>query len=325
MKMEKRTLLTLILTAIISAMLLVSFSPPVHAATAKLKIIPAANHFYANYTQAGTILKVNITVYNVTGLFTWQLGLQWNTALFSYYNISTPADNPFAGQPVIPVPPDTSNASRVVFGYSLFTGGIAFNGSRTLAQLELIVNTTVATVPAYSSISFEGLLVDTFLNLDSGLDIPFDATDSSYSYIYAIGDRVTHNITGAPALVITESNGTIAPNSVTVDYTNKSLVFTVNSTTGNTAFFYAILPKNVINATTMADWKVYVNQTQVTPLALYDNATYTNVLFEFTFGSPIVATVKGTWVIPELSNVLMMLMIASSAAMVVAKIKLKKK
>jgi len=347
MKVGKQLAFLLILSAALVTMFLASFASTVRAAPATTLIIqpvqPADITFYANYTALPATITFNVSVVNVTNLGSWQLGLQWDKNLLNYSSISLPADNVFAGQQPVIAGPDQSVAGLVIYGAGAGPGQPGFNGSGVLAQFTLSVNAS-DTAPASGEILFEAISTDTFLTgLNLG-DIPFTPVTATFNYTYdTVGTVVTHSITGTNNLVVTSSNSTIQANSAGIDTTNKVISFNVTGNASDTSYLYIQLPMDVINVSEnqMNDWKLFLNgvlvynnsasldvtvngvviQPQITA-----NATYTDVYIpNFAFASQVTFGTKGDNIIPELSNVLIVMLIASSVTVAIVKGKTRKK
>ena len=330
MKVERRLFLLLILSSVLATMLLASLSSTARAQASTQLIIqpvqPSNINFYANFTTLPAAITFNITVVNVTKLGSWQVTVEWNEGLLSYTSISLPTDNVFAGQGPITAGPDTSVLGRVTYGAAAGPGQPGFNGSGILAQIVLAIDTPVQ-APASCPIDFEGLTVDTFLTELNLADIPFTPVISTFSYQYLHGIVVTHTISGSNSPVTTTSNGTIQPNSGVIDKVNKTISFNVTGNTGDIAFLYAILPKDVIkiNVTDLSHWNVTVNGVKQSSPQVSENATHTFVYTTFPFASQVTLGVQGDWIIPELSSMLIILIIASSATVAIAKSRTKRK
>jgi hypothetical protein len=99
----------------------------------------------------------------------------------------------------------------------------------------------------------------------------------------------------------------------------------VTGNTGDTAFLYVILPKDVINVTDFADWNVYVDGAAQLSPEVTENATHTFVYTTFPFASQVTLGVQGDWIIPELSSMLIVLIIASSATVAIVKSRTRRK
>jgi hypothetical protein len=325
MKIEKRLVLLITLSAIVTMMFLASMTGTARAVpSAQMKIAPSFA-YYANYTTAlPTTLTFNISVVNVTDMATWQLSIRWNNSLLTYGLISIPSDNVFSPQSLIVVAPDTSVPGTVVYGANIPPGGNSFNGSGVIAQLRLNVTTTV-TPPVSCAVELADVPDGTFI-LDSSLvSMPITPVNAAYAYTYATGTQVTHSISGSSNPVVTQSNGTVAPDSAGIDTVNKRISFNVTGNAGDSAFLYAILPKNVINVTTLSHWNVTVNGVPQSSPQITENATHTFVFTTFPFASQVTLGVKGDSIIPELSSMLVVLIIASSATVAIVKSRTRRK
>ena len=325
MKTEKQPILLLVL-ATLSLMFIAPFAGTARAQSSTvLAISPSDYTFYANYTTPPATLIFNITLTDVTSLAAWQVGIQWDPAILIYKNMSIPTNNIFAGQSILTAGPDNTNPAIVVYSAALAPGGAPFTGSGIVAQLELNVTQAALTAPAFSTIAFEGIGIDTFLLDNDGIDILSTQTNSMYANTYLTGDIVTHTITGSSNLVVTESNGTVETNSAGIDTVNKIISFNVTGNAGDTAFLYARLPKDVINVTAFSNWNVTVNGVKQPSPQLTENATHTFVFATLPFASQVTLGVQGNWIIPELSSMLIILIIASSATVAIAKSRTRRK
>lgn len=330
MKIEKRLVLLITLSAIVSTMFLASLTSTVRATPSAQLVIQPSFAYYANYTTLPAKLTFNISVVNVTDMATWQLSIRWNNSLLTYGLISIPSDNVFSPQSLIIVPPtfDPLLPGVVVYGANIPPGGDSFNGSGVIAQLQLNVTSTV-TPPVSCAIE----LVDiapavpegTFILNRQLFSMPFTPVNAAYTYAYAIGTLVTHSISGSSNLVVTQSNGTIGPNSTGINKVSKTISFNVTGNTGDKAFLYAILPKDVINVTALSHWNVTVNGVLQSSPQVTENTTHTFVFTTFPFASQVTLGVQGDWIIPELSSMLIILIIASSATVAIAKSRTRRK
>lgn len=331
MKVEKRLFLLLILSSVLATMFLASLTNTAHAQVSTQLILqpitPSNINFLANYTTLPTTITFNITVMNVTDMGAWQLTIEWNETLLSYNSISLPSDNVLAGQNPVVAGPDLSVAGQLTYGAAAGPSQPGFNGSGVLAQLVLGLDTPTP-VPSSSPVDFEGIPSDTFLTALNLADIPFTAVTSTFSTSYAIGTSVTHTLPGTSELVVTQSNGTIAPNSAVFDDANHKVSFNVTGTAGDSAFLYAEVPRDKIDVA--SDWNVTLNGLQIAAnrLVIAQNTTYTNLLIpqflleEETSGVGLIG-IQGT--IPELSTVLAILTIASASTAIIVKSRTKKK
>jgi hypothetical protein len=324
MKIEKRLILPLVLITILSTIFLASISGTAEAQTlAQLTFVPSDYTYFANFTSPPSFLAFNISVTNVTSLGTWQTTINWDPTVLSYKNTSIPSDNIFGSEQVISTS-DNSTLGSLIYGSALLEPTHAVNGSGVLFHLEL--NVVNASLPG-SDIIFAGIVSDTFLLDGSANDIPFGYANSKYANIYLTGTTVTHTISGSSDPVITGSNATIEPNSAGINTTSKTISFNVTGSSGDTAWMYAILPKSVIkiNITDLSHWNVTVNSVQQSAPQITENTTHTFIYTTFPFASQVTLGVKGDWIIPELSSMLIILIIASSITVAVAKSRTRKK
>jgi len=327
MKTEKQPILLLLL-ATLSLMFIAPFAGTARAQSSTVLAISPSNYtFYASYTTPPATLTFNITLTNVINLTSWQIGIQWDPAILKYKNMSIPTNNVFGGQSILTAGPDNTNPAIVVYGAALAPGGVPFAGSGIVAQLELNVTQGGLVPPAFSTIAFEGIGVDTFLLDKDGNDISSTNTNSLYTNAYLTGNIVTHTIAGSSRPVTTTSNGTILPNSTVINTVGKTISVNVTGNTGDIAFLYAILPKDVIkiNITDLSHWNVTVNGVKQPSPQITENTTHTFVYTTFPFASQITLGVQGDWIIPELSSMLIILIIISSATVAIAKSRTRRK
>jgi len=324
MKIEKRLILPLVLITILSTIFLASISGTAEAQTpAQLTIVPSDYTYIANFTSPPSFLAFNISLTNVTSLGTWQASINWDPNLLSYKNASVPPYNIFGSEPVIATS-ITDTPGAIIYGSALLDPTHAVNGSGVLFQLEL--NVLNQSVTGTSDIIFAGIASDTFLLDGTAIDIPFGHTNSKYANIYLTGTAVTHAIPGSSRPVTTTSNGTIQPNSGVINTVNKTISFNVTGSPGATAFLHVDLPKNVINVTNnnLTRWNVSLNGVTAQP-QITQNDTDTFMFAYITFASDVTVGVKGDNIIPELSSMLIILIIASSITVAVAKSRTRKK
>jgi PKD repeat protein len=114
----------------------------------------------------GTSLIINLTVADVTNLFTWQAQILFNPGILNCTNATYPAGNIFAGKSTIPVTPLIDNVGgSVTFGCSL-TGSGVFTGSGAMCQIGFNVvgwgNSALSYSLPYGSDTF---LLDTDLSV----------------------------------------------------------------------------------------------------------------------------------------------------------------
>jgi hypothetical protein len=311
-------------------MFLAAFTGTARAVTStQLVIQPSSGSyaFYLGYTTPPATLTYNITVLNVANVSAWQTAIQWNSSLLGYNTTIITSASLF---PINALDDSQSANGLIVVGGQQAIGATPFSGNITLAQLQL--NCNPPTPPVSTSITFEGLQEngDTFL-LSGLVEIPFTPVTSVFSITSVPGTPETHSISGTANLVSTYSNATIQQNTATINTTSKTVSFNVTGNTGDTAYLYLSLPKNVINCTDISHWNITLNgvkygMSSSTFQVLADNATLTFLYIpSFTFGSQVNVGVQGDNIIPELPNVLLILLIASSATVAMMRVRTKKK
>jgi len=326
---KRRILSTIIIVALISTAILTLSTPKAKAnPETKLQILPATNTFNVYTKPPGTIITLNITVANVTDLFTWQVAVHWDPTLLNYSNIFLPSDHVFAGETIYPMGPDISyTEGTVIYAVALGAGMETFNGTGTLCQLNLTL-LAPASFPASCNIEFihypPYTPSDTFLLDSLGIDIEFTPESATYNYSSEmVPERVIHSLTylGITYTLETYSNASIAQNSIGINGTAKMILFNATSS-GEAAFVNVTIPKALLNAS-IAEWKVYVNGTQLLAgnIQVSENSTHTFIYMEFPTSLTTIG-VQGTWIVPELSNAFMFLTIAASS-LVVAKLKIR--
>ena len=84
-----------------------------------------------------TPFTVNITVTNVTGMFSWQVKIYYDTALLNCTKGEFPADHVFAGKFFFPVGP-VIEQNYVLVGATLSNEADVFSGNGTLCQMTFI-------------------------------------------------------------------------------------------------------------------------------------------------------------------------------------------
>jgi PKD repeat protein len=88
----------------------------------------------------GASFIINLTVADVSDLFTWQVQVLFKPSILNCGNATIPADNVFAGKSIIPVAPLIDNVTgSVTFGASLVGAEPSFTGSGVLCQIGFTV------------------------------------------------------------------------------------------------------------------------------------------------------------------------------------------
>jgi C1A family cysteine protease len=143
------------------------------------------NFFFTTATKnVGSTIVINITVYNVVNLGTWQAGVSWNPSLLSFVNFTLPSDNVLAyGSPISVY---SNGSGNIACGASLSPGFAGFTGSGTcgVVTLRIVQGVGLAPLPSMVScnLSFTGIGSDTYL-LDPSLgNIDFTQVDGHYVF-----------------------------------------------------------------------------------------------------------------------------------------------
>lgn len=296
--------------------------------TTTVRIVPAEGSatFYTNETVVGDKIVFNVTVANVNDLQNWAVKVTWDPTLLNYSNIRLPDDHVFLGaNRAMILSAKVYGPGYVVWGCTYINSPYwTFNGSGVLCQVELEVirQPTPPESSCILNIAKEYYISSSLLNGTSGT-IPFAVETSTYRYILV--PRVLHAL--LDQTVETYSNGTIRANSVFQSDTETAINFTVYGAPGTGAFVNVTIPKSLLNATG-TPWKVYLGGVDVTSQAniITTDPTYTYVYLEFTFNSPATIKIVGTWIVPELANMFLLLfLLASLMTLILAKASTKKK
>jgi len=297
--------------------------------TTTVKVIPEKATFYTNETVVGDVIILNVTVQNVTNLENWQMNITWNPTLLNYSAFLLPADNVFAGAVAAGKRLQTAGPvvapGSVVFGCEIINTlpYWTFNGTGTLCQIKLETTRQPYSPNSSCTIGLANKYTDTFILELGPKDIPFYAKNATYTYVLV--EHVTHEIWNYT--IETYSNTSIKTNTVFGNIEEKKINFTAYGAPGTSAFVNVTIPTTMLNAISFEEWKVYLDGVNKTTEAIITgNADYTYVYLEFVFSSPVTVTVKGTWMVPELASMLLIiLMIASFVAVLLAKASVKKK
>jgi hypothetical protein len=161
----------------------------------------------------------------------------------------------------------------------------------------------------------------------------YDGLTDTASDTFLAFEIINHTVTygGQNFTVTTASTGKIAPDSIIMIQTHRSLYFNVSGTSGTRGVLNITIPKALINAQPL-DWMILL-QTNIITTA--NGLTVTNVdpqhtmlSIDFTFGSDERVFIFGTSVIPEfpgsIFTLALMALLAASATFITASKKLKK-
>jgi hypothetical protein len=153
----------------------------------QLNITATAKAYQTNMWQASTIIylspseanvrvgetyTVNVTIANVTNLYTWQIQLSFDPTVLNCTNARYTENHVFAGKEIVAVNPVINNTEGyVLYGCCLLGNEETFNGNGTLCQIQF-----TAMSSGKSALGFSGP-EDTFL-LDFGLnEVPYGTRD----------------------------------------------------------------------------------------------------------------------------------------------------
>ena len=122
----------------------------------------------------GATFTVNVTVTNVTGMYTWQIDLFFDPTVLNCTNAWYAENHVFAGKEIVTVDPVINKMEgSLLYGCTLLGNEETFSGNGTLCQIQFI-----AVSPGRTALNFSGP-VDTFL-LDSNInDMPYAKVDGS--------------------------------------------------------------------------------------------------------------------------------------------------
>jgi hypothetical protein len=181
---RKLFVFTLVISILLSSVLIINQA---NAGTTTLELINPVNGTHDfNFTTAqkaiGDTFKINISVFNVQDIITWQVKVGWDPTMLNFSSITLPSDHIFAGKNFYAMGP-TTEPGAVTYALALAVGQSSFTGSGRLAQLELkIVNAPSAGQTLNCNITFINVPMDTFLLNSIGMDIPFTTVTARYFY-----------------------------------------------------------------------------------------------------------------------------------------------
>ena len=129
------------------AMLVLSFGavfPVARAQTTYVKVINPIDgttdfHFDTAGYGVGTHFFANVTVFDVTELYSWQLNITWDPTMLDLLAMTLPPDHVFSGWSYYTAPPSPDinhTAGYAVWSVLSAAGQPSFNGTGTLVRLE---------------------------------------------------------------------------------------------------------------------------------------------------------------------------------------------
>jgi hypothetical protein len=140
-------------------------------------------NFTTNNKTIGDTFLVNVELFNVTNLISFQVRLTWNLTVLSYFSYNVPSNAVFpppqftGGPPPIDPPIDVSVPGQLIYGYAVGPQQPSFTGDGILFQIEftIIISTgeTLLHLDPYPS-------NDTFLIDNSLQDMQFTTVDGHH-------------------------------------------------------------------------------------------------------------------------------------------------
>ncbi|MEM0357844.1 MAG: dockerin type I domain-containing protein [Candidatus Bathyarchaeia archaeon] len=161
---------------------------------AELKIInPNTNDnkfvFNPNYTKVGDTFVADVRLFNVTGLFGWQVNITYNPNHIRVKDIYTPPDHILSGQTTLPVQKIIDNqVGYVVWGLTLGPGGKPVNGTGKLCQIlfEIIKSPQKGEIlRSLIHIDRQGTYNTQILDKNAE-EIPFQPCDGEYDFSWPV-------------------------------------------------------------------------------------------------------------------------------------------
>ncbi len=230
MKKERKLLSILVITIIFAVL------PPAINATngARLAIIPQNNTFYSNTTLIYSTFTVNVTVYDVIDLYTWQVNVTYDPTLLDVYDVSLPTDHVFAGKAHFAV--HNIGTGWVFYGGTLLAPESGVNVAEgRLAQIEFEI---ISEPPTSSQVSCNLAFskpggdagAETWMQNTPGVYIPFTAESGYYEYIWAptVEPYMEAKPSRYEATQLETFNITVWVNNIVVSHRLANVSFTLN-------------------------------------------------------------------------------------------------
>ncbi len=233
------------------------------AGETRLAIIPKNNTFYPGTTPIYSTFKLNVTVYDVSDLFTWQINVTYDPSMLNCTGASLPSDHVFAGKTYFVVPANLGSG-WVLYGASLLGDPPGVNVIEgRLAQLTFKIIAVPETGSLSCGIDFTTPPTKTFMLNPVGTDISFIVENGYYKYSTVLSVESVVRDPDIPNYDETvEANATIqADNGVDVAL----LSYTYNmgwhnvSMTNLAPLFIGTIPSQPFGS--LVEYKVYANDT----------------------------------------------------------------
>jgi len=157
--------------------------------------------FDTKTTDVNYTFIANVTVFNVTELYSWQLNITWDPTMLDLLAMTLPPDHVFSNWTYYTAPtnPDINHTA----GYALWSvlsaaGQPSFNGTGTLVQLEF----NITAVPDPGEALTCNITIDTQGDFYSYLldpevnEIPFTPINGAYKYEWIVELKIINPLTG---------------------------------------------------------------------------------------------------------------------------------
>lgn len=184
-KFAKVFMFTLIISVSMASSLIINQA---NAQTTTLELINPADgthdfNFTTGQKAVGDTFTINISIFYVQDLVTWQVKVGWDPTMLNFSQITLPPDHIFAGKSFYVMGPITEPGA-VTYALALGPGQSSFTGSGRLAQLELkIIKAPSSGQTLNCNITFLNVPMDTFLLNSIGMDISFATVTARYFYV----------------------------------------------------------------------------------------------------------------------------------------------
>jgi len=287
---------------------------PTCLATASPEIFVDPPESILTTATVGTLFKVNVTLYNVTGLVGLEFKLSWNASLLTCTNFT---ENLFATVTPTAELENIWNIKKAInntggyvqYGFTYQDLGRALDGGYApinITQLEypngklaaavLTFNITqIPPINMYYDCNFT--ISGSKLGDAEANPIPHTVTNGYYK-IYGPPEKSTQSIiyNGTTYTTATVSNASVVSGSMAYNASGYTLSFNLTGADGTTGYINVTVPKALVRLNQTTDqWIVKVNNTAVTPTKT-ENATHTFLYITTTLSTKPV-TITGT--IPE--------------------------
>jgi len=235
-------------------------------------------------TAAGQSFTVDIRIDNVTDLYSWSIGLTWNSSVLECTSFM---EGPFlkSGGPTISMPGTINNTAGEIYPaytYTLKEVPTGVSGSGTLAN---------ATFRSKSPGTFNVHLAEVLL-LNSKLEM---VPANIVGVFTVIWDSVAYHVVTLNNLTI-EVSGRCRIYNYAFNQAEKMISFNVTGPDGMAGFCNVTIPKALLSANETHPWVVSLDGSPIDYIKA-ENATHTFIYFVYTLSIHEVQII-GSWVIP---------------------------